>query len=298
MRYAGVTREELWSGGRLIESRLSFGEAFLDAGRLVASDVCDGSLLQECERRAGALRKHLSSCAGFEVRLLAEATTEDALSLLVVQGAGCTVVSEPESLTADLRILREAEAARDGGLTLDPRGTPIVWRHGSAAVLLHEAAGHPAEQGHPVIAWPAWLGVRDGESDLLAGESPAALRRATFRDVPLRRMREVHVVAETGAPWRLPPRRIEVLLVEGGFYEPLTEEVSVAVAAAVLVEENEDRSVTPVAPFVVKATRSAVARGICGADGSPLRYPGVICSREGQEVFVESHAPLLLTEIR
>ena len=30
--------------------------------------------------------------------------------------------------------------------------------------------------------------------------------------------------------------------------------------------------------------------------GPPLRYPGVICSREGQELYVPSFAPLMVTD--
>jgi hypothetical protein len=43
------------------------------------------------------------------------------------------------------------------------------------------------------------------------------------------------------------------------------------------------------------ASRQAIARALIGAEGHPQRYPGVICSREGQELFVASHAPVLLT---
>ena len=45
-------------------------------------------------------------------------------------------------------------------------------------------------------------------------------------------------------------------------------------------------------------SRANIARAFIGASGEPLRYPGVICSREGQELVVGSSAPLLLMELR
>ena len=47
--------------------------------------------------------------------------------------------------------------------------------------------------------------------------------------------------------------------------------------------------------LTIRATRSDIARSIVGATGDPIRYPGVICSREGQELFVGSYAPLIVT---
>ena len=120
------------------------------------------------------------------------------------------------------------------------------------------------------------------------------MRRATFRDVPLLRMRSV-TVSQESAPFALPERRIEILLVAGGSFDALTHTVLVHVGAAELVEGEERRRL---APFDVVETRTVIARSITGAAGPPLRYPGVVCSREGQELYVESWAPDLLTEWR
>src|SRR5205823_13125544 len=65
----------------------------------------------------------------------------------------------------------------------------------------------------------------------------------------------------------------DVHLVAGGGYDPLTDVVTLHVA---------------VPRFTIRATRAAIARALRGAAGAPLRYPGVICSREGQELFVRS----------
>ena len=37
----------------------------------------------------------------------------------------------------------------------------LARRAWNASVLLHEAAGHPAEHRQPPIRWPEWLSVRD-----------------------------------------------------------------------------------------------------------------------------------------
>jgi hypothetical protein len=163
-------------------------------------------------------------------------------------------------------------------------------------VLLHEAIGHAAEHGHAPLQWPRWLSARDETRDgrtidLLAGEMPLARRRESFRDVPLPRMTNL-IVEQRRAPFDLPHERIDVHLVAGGAYEPLTETVTINVCVADLVNGDGLQRVTP---FALRASRSAVSRGLIGAIGNPIRYPGVICSREAQELFVASNAPVMLT---
>src|SRR5438067_1789349 len=41
--------------------------------------------------------------------------------------------------------------------------------------------------------------------------------------------------------------------------------------------------------------REQIAASIAGAIGEPIHYPGVICSREGQELAVGSFAPVMVT---
>jgi hypothetical protein len=153
------------------------------------------------------------------------------------------------------------------------RPVPLVWRNGSAAVLLHEAIGHASEHGAAPVPWPAWLSV----------DAPLMPRRATFRDVPLPRM--THLVArQTGAPFALPDERVDIELIAGGAYDPLTDLVTINVAAS------------SAGAFTIRRTRAQIAASLAGATGAPVRYPGVICSREGQELFVASHAPLIITD--
>ncbi|HYI08279.1 MAG TPA: hypothetical protein VEK57_04340 [Thermoanaerobaculia bacterium] len=281
-RFAIATRDELWSRGRLLERRLSHGEAVEDTDGIVASDARDDALVAACD----VAMEDLRACVlpEFRMRLVAEATAEGVTRTMVVSDGVHSIVSAPEFLAEDVALLRVCGMGPMGQTAAhsSQQSHSMLWKHGTAAVLLHEAFGHAREHGHAELEWPQWLHV---DVDL-------AMRRETFRDVPLLRMKHV-VATQQDAPFELPPERIEILLVEGGIYEPLTETVTLRIAAADLVEHG---TTTRIAPFTHTATRQTIARSLLGATGEPLRYPGVICSREGQELVVPSWAPLILTE--
>ena len=279
--FAIATRDELWVHGRLVERRLAHGHAVEDERGVRAVDAVEPLLVAACDAAMDELRACVIPDA--RVRLVAEASGEELTKTIVVTLAGLSVVTTPEHIAGDVALLRSATAA----LPIDdqhPRDIPLLWKHGSAAVLLHEAAGHALEHGQAPLELPAWLTI----------DVPLQLRRASFKDVPLLRMTRV-VARQTNAPFALPARRIEIVLVDGGSYDPLTELVTVRIAAAQLVD-GED--VHALAPFTIHEPRETIARSITGAAGEPLRYPGVICSREGQELVVGSYAPLMLTEFR
>ncbi len=277
-----ATRDELWSRGRLLESRISHGEAIHDDHGIVAIDASDRALLEACGRELERLREAMPDDG--RVRLVATASSEEVFATMTITRGALSVVSSPEHAQRDDELLRSIGAIEPEGSPVDYRGIPIVWRNGSGSVLLHEAIGHAAEHDHEPIEWPEWLEV----------SMPLRMRRATFRDVPLRRMTTL-IARQNNAPFELPPRRIEVLLVGGGAYEPLDQRVTIHVAAADLVDGNVIRRLPP---FEIHETRSAVARAIAGAEGDPIRYPGVVCSREGQELVVGSFAPLMVTRFR
>jgi hypothetical protein len=263
-----ATRDELWIQGRMAESRLSHGEAREDELGIIATDARDDELVAIAERELARLREAMPRDA--RVRLVAEASTDGVSATMTIRRGELSIVTTAEHAHEDDALLEcgglpplSAEKAAAS------RRTPKLWLNGTAAVLLHEAFGHPAEHGHPPIEWPAWLHVDLG----------LRKRRASFRDVPLLRMSHVRVT-QANAPFDVPDDAIEVQLVAGGHYEPLTEVVTLDVA---------------VPKFQFQATRREIAASIAGAQGDPIRYPGVICSREGQELVVPSYAPLLVT---
>jgi hypothetical protein len=280
-RFAVAACEELWSRGRLVERRLSCGEATEDEHGIAASDKADPSLMQSCDEAIAAMRRLLEP--DLRMRLVAESREDGTESTIVASIAQLSVVSDPQNLAADLRLLREIAAVAPSHRHPPPE-LPILWKNGTAAVLAHEAVGHPREQGRDAVPLPEWLTV----------DVALEPRRASFRDVPLMRMRHVRVV-QHDAPFAPAPDRVEILLVDGGAYEPLTDTVTLRVSAADVVS---GRGAERLAPFEIVETRSALLRAITGASGEPVRYPGVVCSREGQELFVESYAPLLLMEPR
>lgn len=303
--FAIATREQLWVDGLLREERLSHGVAIRDDRRINASDRRDDELVERCGSEIAALQQEMATIirprrstkrrqrtppAAGRVRLVVSARR---VAGVVRAEVATTITIGRISLVA-----RTADVLRnidDVFVTPAPAPEmPIVWRNGSAAVLLHEAAGHAAEHGAPVVEWPAWLSVADEPdfaiddcglatipSDLLR-EPPSAFRCATFRDVPLQRMTRL-VARQHAAPFELPASRVEVHLVAGGSYDPLTDMVTIDIAASTA------------GAFTMRRTRAEVARSLAGATGDPVEYPGVICSREGQELAVGSFAPLLIT---
>ncbi len=293
--FAIVTRDETQH-----ESRLIHGLAERRGAVIEARDDCDEELRALCELEWNRLRNALGRIREGRWRCVVSASRQDGAvsttSTISVNLLDLSIVTTPPHLGSDYEMLIELASVPP---TADAhvRELPLVWRNGSGAVLLHEAAGHAAEHGHAPAGWPSWLRVLDeseqGTADLTRGEPPMAMRRQSFTDVPMRRMTSVRV--EAGLDRQIPARRIDVLLIAGGRYEPLTETVTVFVSAADLVDG--DRSVR-LRPFVIESPRAAVAGALRGSTGGVRRYPGVICSKEGQELFAASHAPDLVTEFR
>ena len=296
-RYAMVRHDELWVQGVLAESRVNFGEA-VERGREIAARnriedrALHARLQRQCEEAVQRIRRSIAAMGDARVRCVVTATDEDFESTIAITLDGVSVVSTPETAAVDYALLKSLLSGgqailpvRTGKIACPPQ--PLLWRNGSAAVLLHEAIGHATEHGHAPLAWPAWLRVRDAAragriANLISGEPPAASRRESFRDAPLPRMTNL-VVEQVHAPFELPDERVEIELIAGGAYEPLTEMVTINVA------------VSSAGPFTIRASRRAISRSLIGAGGNPIRYPGVICSREGQELYVGSYAPLILT---
>jgi hypothetical protein len=278
-RFAIATRDELWLHGQLVERRLSHGQAVEDERGIMATDARDDALVEACDAEIARLRAHV--VPGARVRLVAEATPEGVTGTMTVTIGGHSIVTTPEHVEGDLLLLDAGGENGGERIAFDGRPCAKVWRHGTASVLLHEALGHPREHGHVELDWPSWLTV----------DLPVQARRATFRDVPLLRMTRL-TAAQTNAPFELPDERIEILLIDGGSYEPLTETVTIRVAAANLLDAE---GLHRLAPFEITRPRREVAASLLGATGDPMRYPGVICSREGQELVVGSYAPVMVT---
>ena len=297
--FAIVTRDEVWSDRALVESRLSHGIATTGEREIIATDACDEALLAEADAELARARRVLVDIPRGRVRIIVTARRGHRASTLTISHAGLSVVTTPEHATTDYELLRNQPGE---GAHFPYRDISILWRNGSGSILVHEAIGHAAEHDH-FSRWPDWLSVMDEPTfefddtggptrpaDLLT-EGPKSFRRQTFTDVPLRRMTNL-VVRHRGAPFELPEPRIEIHLVNGGRYEPLTGTITLYVTAARLIDGT---TTTALAPFVITETRDDIARALRGATGETERYPGVVCSREGQEIIVGSHARLLLT---
>ncbi|HJW96399.1 MAG TPA: hypothetical protein VJ901_22505 [Thermoanaerobaculia bacterium] len=279
-----AARDELWSGGVLIESRASHGRARCRGNEIDAVSIADPELIARSESRIASLREM--------------ARTHDGRVRIVASSRRVNTYERDES------VITRPSPRRSGEKVAKPdEGLPLLWKNGSASVLLHEACGHAAEHGHQSI-WPAWLTIHDEPDFLiddaneptritdLTKESPSTSRRKSFNDIPLKRMTTL-IARQHDAPRSLPHERIEIEAVDGGAYEPLTGIVTLDIVVADLVRGDD---LTPLQPFRIEAHRERIAASIKGAKGDPLCYDGVVCSREGQELVVGSFAPLMLTE--
>ena len=299
--FAIVTRDEIWSLDRhaCLESRLIHGIADRSGDTIDARDDGDDELRARCDEERERVRGALEPLREGRARTVLSARREndrvDVSAIVSISILDLSVATTLPHVAADFEMLRELASVPPDAVAAY-RQLPVVWRNGSGAVLLHEAAGHAAEHGHAPAKWPAWLTAVDesdaGTADLLAGEMPRAIRRESFTDVPAQRMTNV-VAGNRGAEMDLPLPRIEILLVAGGRYEPLTEMVRLSIAAADLVGSRRAQRLRP---FAIIESRATIANALRGASGPLRRYPGVICSREGQDLFVGSFAPDLVTE--
>jgi hypothetical protein len=272
--FAIASRDELWLRGVLSESRLMHGEARQRGQTIEASDAYRGDLARSCNTAVEGARSTIAALGDARVRVVARATREDRVEsfevTITISIGGLSVVTTVLNAFADYELLQRLAGSKP---TMTAASLPIVWQNGSAAVLLHEAIGHAHEHDAKPVPWPAWLSV----------DSPLVMRRETFRDVPLPRMKHL-IATQSDAPFVLPDERIEVQLIAGGAYDPVTDTVTINIA------------VSTAGSFTIRRTRAEIAAALSGAAGEPIRYPGVICSREGQELYVASHAPVMITD--
>jgi hypothetical protein len=273
--FAIASRDELWLRGALSESRLMHGQARQHGQTIDATDAFDGNLVRACDEAIEGARSTIAALGDARVRVVARATTREddgecVETTITISIGGLSVVTTVLNAIADYELLRRLAGSKP---TMAPGSFPIAWQNGSAAVLLHEAIGHAREHDAAGVRWPAWLSV----------DAPLVMRRETFRDVPLPRMKHL-IATQSEAPFVLPRERIDVELIAGGAYDPVTDMVTINVA------------VSTAGVFTIRRTRTHIAAALSGATGEPIRYPGVICSREGQELYVASHAPVMITD--
>jgi hypothetical protein len=272
--FAIASRDELWLRVALSESRLMHGQARQHGLTIDATNARDEDLIRACDDAIDNVRSTIAALRDARVRVVVRATREDDVesveTTITVSIGGMSVVTTPADAVADYELLRSLAGSKP---TIALGLLPIVWQNGSAAVLLHEAIGHAHEHDAAPVPWPAWLSV----------DAPLVTRRETFRDVPLPRMKHL-IATQTAAPFVLPGERIEIQLIAGGAYDPVTDIVTITVA------------ISSAGPFTIRRPRAEIAAAISGAAGEPIRYPGVICSREGQELYVASHAPVMITD--
>lgn len=266
-----------------------------DASWLTAAAACEASLpdaplMYRLQRRRTVVANDTT-----------HARSESVTTTLRSLRSGITLLVH-DDVTAAAALLESLDREQVVPAPRDVATRPIVFAGGSAAVLLHEAVGHAAEEGMRA-SLPGWLTVLDrceknatddagrpAESADLAAAPPRNLRRSTFRDVPIVRM--TNVVVDASMQVEAPADYIEVSLVDRGHLDSLTGLVILHVSVAHSVSRSERRRL---APFELRIGRNDLFTRLAGATSLAVeRYPGVLCSRYGQLLPVGSHAPALL----
>lgn len=280
-----MTRDESWLLDRrlMVESRLIHGSADRRSNAIDARDDLDESLLSLCDRESERVREALARLREGRARAVVSARSDEGVSATISLSLhGLSLVTTLPHLTDDYEMLLElarTPASADAGY----RTMPLIWRNGSGAVLMHEAVGHPLECGAKRVTMAASV------------EISFATRQQSFSDVPLRRMTSVHVSSVEAAFSPPSEPHIEILLVAGGRYDPLTDRVSLSISVANHVDGD---SRVRLRPFMIDESRETIAQSLRGGAAAVHRYPGVICSSEGQNVYVGSYAPDIRTDFR
>jgi hypothetical protein len=210
-----VRRDALWVRGALDESRVSQGQAVGRGREIVARDRIDnrdlaGRLRAACDREMERLQQAVAPLKDARIRGMVTATESEVEATVTITVDGVSVVASPDDVASTYTALRRL--LRPPAAHPPPRPMPIVWRNGSAAVLLHEAIGHAAEHAHARLDWPRWLRARDIARDgraanLIDGEIPAAMRRESFHRYSAAPNDRSHF-EQVGAPFELPSDRI------------------------------------------------------------------------------------------
>src|SRR6266568_5498143 len=139
--FAMVRRDELLVRGVLEESRINYGQAVERGGEIVARNRIDdpttlASLRDACEEEMGRVRKSIRAMPDARVRGVVTATTEDFESTIAITVDGVSVVTSSDGAVTEYDRLKHLVCGPASAGRLKPARTPLVWRNGSAAVLL------------------------------------------------------------------------------------------------------------------------------------------------------------------
>ena len=277
-----MTRDESWLLDRrmVVESKLIHGIADRRGDAIDARDDLDEKLLALCDQESNRVREELARLREGRARAVVSAENDgEVTSTIRLALRDLSLVTTVDDLVSDHALLQDLARAVPSQ-DIEYRSAPLLWRNGSAAVLMHEAVGH---SGHDITK--SWLRV----------EVDHATRQQSFSDVPLRRMKNVRVFCVEAAFSPPSSPYIEVLLVAGGRYDALNDRVSLSISAANLVDGDTK---VRLRPFEIEEPRETIERALIAGEAEVHRYPGVICSSEGQNVYVGSYAPNLVTDFR
>src|ERR1700736_2838985 len=110
-----ASRDELWSRGALIETRVSHGQAVQSGKQIVATDRLDDRRLRvACDEAAAGIRGEIARLVDARARVVTTATLHAVQTTITVTVADVSIVTTPEHLRSDydalLRRLAHAPA--------------------------------------------------------------------------------------------------------------------------------------------------------------------------------------------
>src|SRR5512146_3189540 len=136
--FAVATRDELWMRGKCVGRIRGHGIARQRGKRIEATDARDDALMRICGEDMAPLREIARTMTDAGVRAIATARR---IGDVIVRERTLTfsirhvsIVTSPDVAARDAAFLRELVASE---ARMTYRKLPIVWRNGSAAVLLH-----------------------------------------------------------------------------------------------------------------------------------------------------------------
>src|SRR5438105_8886507 len=105
--FAMATRDELWSRGALLETRISHGQAIQSGNEIVATDRLENwSLRETCDAASRRVADDVAALKDARVRVVTTATSGKVNTTITVTIADVSIVTTPEHLRSDYDALR------------------------------------------------------------------------------------------------------------------------------------------------------------------------------------------------
>ena len=218
--FAIASRDELWLRRRAdgVAADAWRGDAARRSRSRRVTRAMTARARVRVRHRCGA--RDRASLRDARVRVVVRATRENDVepveTTMTIAIDGVSVVTTPSNALADYELLHRA---RNGSGAVARSDRLAEWI--GARCCCTRRSAMPANTMRAPVAWPAWLSI---DAPLVPPARDVSRRSAAAHDASHR--------AQNDAPFALPDERIEVQLVAGGAYDPITDVVTIDVAVS------------------------------------------------------------------